>query len=94
MVLSREILEEALQQAKIGRMHILDSYDCQRFNEPREQLSALCTENLYNDILTQIKSVMLLDQAVNKSIKSLKKLVLKLISSKMVLYLFLQLMKK
>ena len=28
MVLSREILEEALEQAKKGRMQILESYDC------------------------------------------------------------------
>ncbi|UYZ23652.1 polyribonucleotide nucleotidyltransferase [Mesobacillus jeotgali] len=36
--LSREILEEALQQAKKGRMHILDSM-LATIKEPREQLS-------------------------------------------------------
>ena len=36
--LSRQILEEALQQAKIGRMHILDSM-LATIKEPREQLS-------------------------------------------------------
>ncbi|WP_062105032.1 polyribonucleotide nucleotidyltransferase [Bacillus niameyensis] len=37
--LSREILEEALQQAREGRMHILDSM-LSTIKEPREQLSA------------------------------------------------------
>jgi polyribonucleotide nucleotidyltransferase len=36
--LSREILEEALQQAKIGRMHILDSM-LSTLSEPRAELS-------------------------------------------------------
>ncbi|MGG3466680.1 polyribonucleotide nucleotidyltransferase [Neobacillus pocheonensis] len=36
--LSREILEEALQQAKIGRMHILNSM-LATISEPREELS-------------------------------------------------------
>jgi polyribonucleotide nucleotidyltransferase len=36
--LSREILEEALQQAKVGRMHILDSM-LSTISEPREELS-------------------------------------------------------
>lgn len=36
--LSREILEEALQQAKVGRMHILDSM-LATISEPREELS-------------------------------------------------------
>jgi len=36
--LSREILEEALQQAKVGRMHILDSM-LQTIKEPRTELS-------------------------------------------------------
>lgn len=36
--LSKEILEESLQQAKIGRMHILQSM-LQTISEPREQLS-------------------------------------------------------
>jgi polyribonucleotide nucleotidyltransferase len=36
--LSREILEEALQQAKVGRMHILDSMMA-TITEPREELS-------------------------------------------------------
>ena len=36
--LSREILEEALQQAKVGRMHILDSM-LQTIQQPRTELS-------------------------------------------------------
>jgi polyribonucleotide nucleotidyltransferase len=36
--LSREILEEALQQAKVGRMHILDSM-LATISEPRTELS-------------------------------------------------------
>ncbi|MGG3561772.1 polyribonucleotide nucleotidyltransferase [Neobacillus rhizosphaerae] len=36
--LSRDILEEALQQAKVGRMHILDSM-LATITEPREELS-------------------------------------------------------
>ena len=46
--LSREILEEALQQAKRGRMHILD-YMLATLNQPRTELSALCAKNLNND---------------------------------------------
>ena len=38
--LSREILEEALQQAKVGRMHILRSYVICVIAEPRTELSA------------------------------------------------------
>ena len=45
--LSREILEEALQQAKNGRMQILDSMIA-TIQKPREQLSAFCTKN-FND---------------------------------------------
>ena len=37
--LSREILEEALQQAKVGRMHILD-HMLSVIAEPRTELSA------------------------------------------------------
>ena len=37
MVLSREILEEALQQAKKGRMQILDSMIA-TINQPRERV--------------------------------------------------------
>ena len=47
MVLSREILEEALQQAKNGRMHILESM-LATIAEPRKELSKVCSEN-YND---------------------------------------------
>ena len=43
--LSREILEEALKQAKIGRMQILDSYDFNN-SKPREQLSAIAPKIL------------------------------------------------
>lgn len=86
--LSREILEEALQQAKVGRMHILD-HMLSVIAEPRTELSAYAPK-IITMIINPIKSVTLSDQAVNKSIKLLKKLALKLTSSKMVQYSFLQ----
>ena len=45
--LSREILEEALQQAKRGRMHILDSM-LATINQPRSGIIKLCSKNLNN----------------------------------------------
>ena len=45
--LSREILEEALTQAKIGRMQIFE-YMLTTISEPREELIKICTEN-YHD---------------------------------------------
>ncbi len=47
--LSREILEEALQQAKIGRMQILDSM-LATIQKPREQLSAFAPKILTMNI--------------------------------------------
>ena len=86
--LSREILEEALQQAKVGRMHILD-HMLSVIAEPRTELSAYAPK-IITMTINPIKSVTLSDQAVNKLIKLLKKLALKLTSSKMVQYSFLQ----
>ena len=86
--LSREILEEALQQAKVGRMHILD-HMLSVIAEPRTELSAYAPK-IITMTINRIKSVTLSDQAVNKLIKLLKKLALKLTSSKMVQYSFLQ----
>lgn len=86
--LSREILEEALQQAKVGRMHILH-HMLSVIAEPRTELSAYAPK-IITMTINRIKSVTLSDQAVNKLIKLLKKLALKLTSSKMVQYSFLQ----
>ncbi|KAB7668685.1 polyribonucleotide nucleotidyltransferase [Bacillus sp. B1-b2] len=47
--LSREILEEALQQAKIGRMQILDSM-MKTINTPREELSSYAPKILMMSI--------------------------------------------
>ncbi|MGX6441935.1 polyribonucleotide nucleotidyltransferase [Neobacillus sp. K501] len=47
--LSREILEEALQQAKVGRMHILDSM-LATISEPREELSQFAPKILTMNI--------------------------------------------
>lgn len=47
--LSREILEEALQQAKVGRMHILDSMMA-TISEPREELSQFAPKILTMNI--------------------------------------------
>ena len=86
--LSREILEEALQQAKVGRVHILN-HMLSVIAEPRTELSAYAPK-IITMTINQIKSVTLSDRAVNKSIKLLKKLALRLTSSKMVQYSFLQ----
>ena len=48
MVLSREILEEALQQAKKGRMQILDSM-LATIQQPREQTICVCSKNLNDE---------------------------------------------
>ena len=46
--LSREILEEALQQAKIGRMHILD-HMLSTITEPRTELSKYAPKIIINE---------------------------------------------
>ena len=43
--LSREILEEAMEQAKQGRMQILESDDLQTIAEPRDRVIPICSEN-------------------------------------------------
>ena len=46
--LSREILEEALQQAKKGRMQILESM-LATINQPRQRSIRVCSKNLNNE---------------------------------------------
>lgn len=70
--LSRQILDEALTQAKEGRLHILEHLTS-TISEPREELSAYAPKSLHLTSNLR-KSKMLLDLAENKSMQLLMKL--------------------
>ncbi len=57
MVYLVEILEEALQQAKVGRVHILNHMLILLFPEPRTGISAVRPKIITMTINAQIKSV-------------------------------------
>lgn len=70
--LSRQILDEALTQAKEGRLHILEHLTS-TISAPREELSAYAPKSLHLTSNLR-KSKMLLDLAENKSMQLLMKL--------------------
>lgn len=70
--LSRQILDEALTQAKEGRLHILEHLTS-TISAPREELSAYAPKSLHLTSNLR-KSKMLLDLVENKSMQLLMKL--------------------
>ena len=87
--LSEQILKESLEQARIGRLQILDHMN-ETISAPREEVSTMHLK-LKLLKLDQKKLKMLLDLVVKLLMKLLKKQVLKLTLSKQEKYLFLHL---